>query len=106
MFTNTKGTPYAANAFNFVLKNIVAAYNKRENAKAERESREADILPHISAHTLRHTACTRFAESGLEPKVLQIIMGHSSISITMDVYTHLDFEQIQEKVDAIQYKIG
>jgi len=46
------------------------------------------------------------AESGLEPKVLQIIMGHSSIAITMDVYTHLDFEQIQERVDAIQQKIG
>ncbi|MCI8312790.1 MAG: tyrosine-type recombinase/integrase [Lachnospiraceae bacterium] len=64
--------------------------------------RESKRLPHISAHILRHTACTRLAESGLKPKVLQYIMGHANISITLEVYTHLDFSQIQKKMEAVQ----
>lgn len=102
VFTNTQGTPYAANAVNFILKNIVNAYNKLEDINAANEHREPELLPHISAHILRHTACTRLAESGLEPKVLQYIMGHANLAVTMDIYTHLDFTQIQEKMEAVQ----
>ncbi|MDO4334079.1 MAG: tyrosine-type recombinase/integrase [Eubacteriales bacterium] len=102
VFTNTQGTPYAANAVNFILKNIVKSYNRLEEIKAAKEHREAELLPHISAHILRHTACTRLAESGLEPKVLQYIMGHANLAVTMDIYTHLDFTQIQEKMEAVQ----
>lgn len=105
VFTNTLGKPYAANAINFALDNIVKEYNKLEDVQAEKEGREPDLQPHISAHILRHTACTRLAESGLEPKVLQYIMGHANVSVTLDVYTHLDFTQIQEKMEAVQEKM-
>lgn len=108
VFTNTLGKPCATNAINFVLNNIVKAYNKSEDVQAGREHREPEPLPHVSAHILRHTACTRMAESGLEPKVLQYIMGHANVSVTLDVYTHLDFTMIQEKVEKVQenMKIG
>lgn len=81
---------------------------KANTALKRGTNREPFLMPHISAHILRHTACTRLAETGLEPKVLQYIMGHTNISITLDVYTHLDFSKIQEKVDAAQenMKIG
>ena len=108
VFTNSQGKPYAANAVNFMLANVVKGHNQIEEIKAENEHREPVLLPHISAHILRHTACTRLAETGLEPKVLQYIMGHANVSITLDVYTHLDFSQIQEKMEAVQenMKIG
>lgn len=108
VFTNSQGKPYAVNAINFVLDNVVKAYNESEEIKAENEHRDPELLPHISAHILRHTACTRLAETGLEPKVLQYIMGHANVSVTLDVYTHLDFTQIQEKMEAVQenMKIG
>lgn len=102
VFINTQGKPYATNAVNLMLDNVVKAYNKQEEVQAKREKRTPVPLPHISAHILRHTACTRLAESGLEPKVLQYIMGHANISVTMDIYTHLDFTQIQKKVEEIQ----
>lgn len=102
VFTNTLGKPYATNAINFALNNIVQAYNKQESEQAIKERREPELLPHISAHILRHTACTRLAESGLEPKVLQSIMGHANVSITLDVYTHPDFTQIQKKMEDVQ----
>ena len=105
VFVNTMGKPYAVNAFNFVLDNIVEAHNRQEKAQAEKEHRAAVLLPHISAHILRHTACTRWAESGLEIKVLQYIMGHANVSVTLDVYTHLDSTQIQEKMEEAQKKV-
>lgn len=108
IFTNSQGKPYAANAINFVLDNVVKAYNESEKIRAGNEHKDPEMLPHVSAHILRHTACTRLAETGLEPKVLQYIMGHANVSVTLDVYTHLDFTQIQEKMEAVQenMKIG
>lgn len=99
VFLNSLGNPYATNAINFMLKNIVEAYNKEEQLKAAKESREPKPLPHISAHILRHTACTRMAESGIDPKTLQYIMGHSSIAVTMDIYNHVDTTRVRNEME-------
>lgn len=99
VFTNSQGKPYAVNAMNFILNNIVKAYNYQEKDLAEKEHREAELLPHISAHILRHTGCTRLAESGIEPKTLQYIMGHSNISVTMDIYNHVDTIRIKNEME-------
>lgn len=48
-----------------------------------------DPLPHISPHVYRHTFCTNMVNSGMDGKVLQYIMGHSEIGITMNIYTHM-----------------
>ena len=64
-------------------------------------------MPHISAHTLRHTGCTRMAECGIDIKTLQYIMGHESIATTMDIYNHVDTTRVAvelQKMDKI--KIG
>lgn len=49
---------------------------------------EIGIKP-ISMHSLRHTYATRAIESGMQPKILQQLMGHSSIQTTMDTYVHV-----------------
>lgn len=89
VFTSKNGMPLAPNAINNVLKNIVDSYNHREEKLAESRGAKPKSLPHVSNHILRHTGCTRMAESGMDPKVLQYIMGHADISITMDVYNHV-----------------
>lgn len=107
VFLNSLGNPYAANAVNFMLKNVIDAYNRAEREVAAREDREPEPLPHISAHILRHTACTRLAESGIDPKTLQYIMGHSSIAVTMDIYNHVDTIRVKNEMekaeDVIKY---
>ena len=49
-------------------------------------------LPKISPHICRHTYCSLMAANGMNPKVLQYLMGHASIRMTMDVYTHVDIK--------------
>jgi integrase len=46
-------------------------------------------IPRIRFHDLRHTHATELLRAGVQPKVVQERLGHSSISITMDVYSHL-----------------
>ena len=57
-------------------------------------------------HILRHTACTRMAETDLDMKVVQYVMGHANISVTMEVYNHItDRSRIEKeiaKMDLVQ----
>ena len=46
-------------------------------------------FPHISPHTFRHTFATRAIEAGMPPQVLKTILGHSSLAMTMDLYSHV-----------------
>ena len=83
------GRPLMPNAINNILYNIVDAYNKKEVQIAKTEHRNAELLPKVSAHIMRHTACTRMAEKRIDVKVLQYIMGHAHIDVTMEVYNHI-----------------
>ena len=58
-------------------------------------------LPKITPHVCRHTFCSNMAKSGMNPKTLQYIMGHSDISVTLDTYTHLKIEDAQEEFDRV-----
>ncbi|MBR2927591.1 MAG: site-specific integrase [Oscillospiraceae bacterium] len=55
-------------------------------------------LPHITPHVFRHTFCTNMASAGLDIKKLQYIMGHSDVGVTMNVYTHMNYEQAAEQM--------
>ena len=106
IFMSKNGRPLMPSAVNNVLYNIVAAYNKQETEQAKKEKREAECMPSISAHTMRHTGCTRMAEQGLDMKVVQYIMGHANIGVTMEVYNHITerarIENEIAKMDAVQ----
>ena len=46
-------------------------------------------VPHVNVHMLRHTAASLLLEAGENPKIVQELLGHSSIAITMDTYSHV-----------------
>lgn len=46
-------------------------------------------LPKVRIHDLRHTAATQMLERGVHPKVVQEMLGHSSIMLTLDTYSHV-----------------
>ena len=55
-------------------------------------------LPVITPHVCRHTYCSNMAKSGMNPKTLQYLMGHADISVTLNTYTHVSFEDVRAEV--------
>lgn len=58
-------------------------------------------LPKITPHVCRHTFCSNMAKSGMNPKTLQYIMGHSDISVTLNTYTHIGFDDVKDEMKRI-----
>lgn len=58
-------------------------------------------LPVITPHVARHTFCSNMAKAGVNPKKLQYIMGHSEIGVTLNTYTHLQFEDLGEEMEMV-----
>lgn len=74
------------------------------NKIVERIQADGHDFPHITPHTWRHSFATRAIENGMQPKVLQKILGHSKLSQTMDLYVHTedDFKaEEMKKLEAI-----
>ncbi len=46
-------------------------------------------LPHIRFHDLRHSTATLLLTLGVHPKIVQELLGHSQIFITLDIYSHI-----------------
>lgn len=93
VFITRNGRPILMCSVNKILANIVKALN----ALGQEET-----FPSISAHTMRHTFCTRMAENGMDIKVLQYLMGHANINITMQVYNHIaDSSRIENELARI-----
>lgn len=106
IFIAKTNRPYMPSAVNNVIYNIIDAYNKKELECAKKEHRKAELLPKISVHNLRHTACTNMARQGMNVKILQYIMGHSDSSITLDIYNHLDNqEDVKKEVVKCESKV-
>ena len=84
------------------LNSAVKKYNKIAMMNAKEDGKIPELMPKITAHILRHTACTRMAEAGMDVKVLQKIMGHSKVEITMNVYNHADFERISSEFKRVE----
>lgn len=61
-------------------------------------------LSKITPHVCRHTYCSNMAKSGMNPKVLQYLMGHSDISVTLNTYTHLKLDDAREEVEKLAKK--
>lgn len=54
-------------------------------------------------HALRHTYATRAIESGMQPKILQKLLGHASIKTTMDRYVHVTDDSMSNAVRQFEF---
>ena len=59
-------------------------------------------IEHFCMHALRHTYATRAIECGVQPKVLQKLLGHASIKTTMDRYVHVTAESLDYAIKQFQ----
>lgn len=88
LFLNQNGYPMLAGNYMAMLKKLVKKYNKTHQ----------ESLPNITPHILRHTFCTRLVNKNMNPKNLQYIMGHSNISITLNLYAHTSIDNIKTEI--------
>ena len=56
-------------------------------------------MPKVTPHVCRHTFCFNMAKSGMNPKTLQYLMGHSDIGVTMNTYTHIGYDDAKEELE-------
>lgn len=79
VFTDTRGLDIVPARIDGAIDRIIKKLSATEGINFE----------HISAHSLRATFATRAIESGMNPKTLQELLGHSDIAMTMNLYAHV-----------------
>jgi len=62
-------------------------------------------IPHLRFHALRHSFATRCIESGCDYKTVSVILGHSSISTTLDMYVHPGYAQKKKAIERMASKL-
>lgn len=85
LYLDKNGMPMVALHWEHYFKRICGKYNDIYKTP----------LPEITPHVCRHTYCSNMAKSGMNPKTLQYLMGHSDIGITLNTYTHLQYEDVE-----------
>lgn len=88
LYLDKNGMPMVALHWQKYFEHICEKYNKIYKLQ----------IPKITPHVCRHTYCTNMALAGMNPKTLQYLMGHSEIGVTLDVYTHMSFEDAREEM--------
>lgn len=88
LFLDEEGMPLVAMHWEHRFKSMLGRYNEIYKVQ----------LPKITPHVCRHTYCSNMARSGMNPKTLQYLMGHSDISVTMNTYTHLGLDDAKEEM--------
>ena len=91
LFVNQCGNPRTSTNLEDALKSAVERHNRTSEV----------LLPKITPHVLRHTFCTNMANAGMEVKSLQYIMGHANCNMTLDVYSHINYETARASMQRI-----
>ena len=92
LFVDDKGLPLVAMHWEHRFNHMVKRYNDIYRVQ----------MPNITLHICRHTYCSNMAKSGMNPKTLQYLMGHSDIGVTLNTYTHLDLEDAEDELKRLE----
>lgn len=91
LYLDKNGRPMVALHWEKYFQHIREKYNKIYRSQ----------MPKVTPHVCRHTFCSNMAKSGMNPKTLQYIMGHSDISVTLNTYTHLNYDDAEEEMQKV-----
>ena len=92
LFTDKEGLPLVAMHWEHRFNHMVKRYNDIYRVQ----------MPNITPHVCRHTYCSNMAKSGVNPKTLQYLMGHSDIGVTLNTYTHLGLEDAMDELKRVE----
>lgn len=92
LFLDDKGLPLVAMHWEHRFNHMVKRYNDIYRVQ----------MPNITPHVCRHTYCSNMAKSGMNPKTLQYLMGHSDIGVTLNTYTYLGLEDAEDELKRLE----
>lgn len=92
LFLDDKGLPLVAMHWEHRFNHMGKRYNDIYRVQ----------MPNITPHVCRHTYCSNMAKSGMNPKTLQYLMGHSDIGVTLNTYTHLGLEDAEDELRRLE----
>lgn len=92
LFYDDNGMPLVAMHWQHRFNHMVGRYNDIYRVQ----------MLNITPHVCRHTYCSNMAKSGMNPKTLQYLIGHSDISVMMNVYTHIGFNDAEEELKRME----
>lgn len=101
LFTKEEGGLITQSAFRRFWDNITDKFNIAAGKTFKRTDVEHNKVPlrliadDITPHLFRHTYATSLYNAGVDIKTAQYLLGHSSIQLTLDIYTHLDNSKIE-----------
>ena len=98
VFVTSMGSPVLRYHAEKECKKVVKAINEAEAFDSVREQRKPIIFEDIYPHALRHTFCSRCFEKGMNPKVVQALMGHQHYSTTIEIYTHVTEQKFDDEI--------
>ncbi len=90
LFTTKFNTPINSQIYIDAIKKIIDEINLMKD--------DLEQMEEFSGHCFRHTFATRCFEAGIQPKTVQKYLGHASLQMTMDLYTHVLNEQAKEEI--------
>ena len=102
VFTSKTGNVFCPGNIRLMIKRIINKMNQKETELAKAEGREPVIFEYFTPHCMRHTFATRCYEKGVREKVIQKILGHSKLDMTLNIYTHTTEEMIEEDIRKLE----
>ncbi|RHV01240.1 site-specific integrase [Firmicutes bacterium OM07-11] len=102
VFCTQNGHPYYADLVNIEIRRIIKVQKTEEDILAKEENREPVYLKDFTPHIMRHSFASRCYEAGMDPKILQKIMGHAKINTTMDIYTHISESRTKKEMSILE----
>lgn len=96
--TNTLGHPYNRESYVKLTHRLKRELNLSMGCRVYRNALVPPypLADDFEPYCLRHTYCTDLCKSGIDVRTAQRLMGHATISITADIYTHVDTDQIMD----------
>lgn len=101
VFMTSLGSPVVRYSVENALNRVTNEINIQESFHAAREGREPVVFEKLYPHALRHTYASLCYQAGVDVKTLQNLMGHSHLSTTMDIYTHLSEEYVKQDISKL-----
>ena len=90
VFLNAQGNPHTESSINKFWKRFLKEYNEHYGTDVK-----------FGMHQFRHTFCTMLYNADVDIKTAQAVLGHSDVSVTLSIYTHLAEKQKKRSIDKL-----